>query len=164
MMPVQLRRLLSGAASGLCAAALLAALPRPAAAQGACAALSAGDVATMLGAGATSREIAMGQMCNWTASHDRRRLQVTLTTASDGARKNFDDQYAHPGRGPMGESRHEAGLGDRAMSFTAQFGLHIEVLKGTRYLLLVYANPGTAPTARDHDALRALAEKVVPKM
>ena len=164
MMPAQQRRSLARVTCVLCAAALLATAPGVAAAQGACGALSAADVATMLGPGPASREIAMGRMCNWRAAQGRRQMQVTLTTLNDEARKNFDDQYAHPGRGPMGETRREAGLGDRALSFTLPYGVNFMVVKGTHYLLLVFANPGNAPTAKDHDALRALAEKIVGKL
>ncbi len=103
-------------------------------------------------------------MCNWTAASGPRKLQVMVTPLNDAARKEFDARYASPGKGPMGELRREPGLGDRAFSFTLPYGVNFEATKGSRRLLLIYANHGVAPTAREHDALRALAEIVLAKL
>lgn len=164
MVPAQPRRSLLGCTSAVLCAAALAIAPRAAVAQNACGVLSASDVGTMLGPGPTSKELGMGRMCNWTSSRDHRELQVSLGSLDSLTRKTFDDLYAHPGRGPMGESRREEGLGDRAISFTLPHGVNFEVVKGGRMLLLVYANRGVAPTSREHDALRALAQKIVRQM
>jgi hypothetical protein len=140
------------------------AAPRPAVAQNACQVLTPTQVATMIGGNPFSKEIGAGQMCNWSTATGPRRLQVTVTPFSESARQEFDRMYASPKKGPMGEVRHEAGLGDRALSFTLPYGVNFEVVKGSHFVLLVYANPHVAPTAHDHDALRELAAIVVGKL
>jgi hypothetical protein len=148
----------------LVAGIVVAVAPARGAAQQPCRVLSATQVATMLGPGPSAKELRGGLMCNWTAATGARKLQVTVSPVNDEARSLFDDMYASPGKKGLGEVRREPNLGDRAVSLTLPYGVNFEVLKGSHIVALVYANHGVAPTAREHDALRALAQAVVAQL
>ncbi len=146
------------------AACLLVVTPRTASAQHACAALSAADVATVIGSGAASKEFPGGALCNWTAASGPKKLQVGIGPYAPGSDKDFDESYASPGKQPMGDVERESGLGDKALCMTLRYGITFQVVKGAKMLMLGFSNRGTAPSKADHDALRALAEKIVATM
>jgi hypothetical protein len=148
-----LRRLLLGSL-------LLLALPLAAMAEPhACALLQPAEVAPLFGKPVTGK--ANGGACAWSPAGGPKKLIVSsmkgtgadAEMAYDGARKNM-------GMGGSAKVTDEKGIGDKAFSVQASFGVSLMAMKGGRLLNMMFM-AGAAGTEKDVAAMRLVAKKAV---
>jgi hypothetical protein len=133
-----------------------------------CALLKPDDLTKLLGATPIAKSIRGGDGCSWTASGSKREFNAIIDklTGPDAETvfmfgRTFAMNAAKSGGLTVTD---EAGLGDKAFSSMDFSGVVLKIIKHGRLLDLQYYPNGPftkGTTAKDLDALRPVAKKVV---
>lgn len=145
-----------------CATLALLAGAHPVSAQVAgCALLKPADVVSLVGANPVAKPTPQGTSCTWTGATAGHRLGLLIYKAQGpAAEMAFQGSRGAAQREPKNKVHDETGLGDKAFSVLASYGVSVIVLKKGRLLQLMY-NEERAGTPEDLATVLGVAKKAV---